>query len=281
MTERAAIALALVVAGCGPPSTATPPRMVIGSTSVDIDTRMTATRTGEAAVGDFVADTLRDALAARPDPPAVALVNAGAIRGGDTARESIPVDIDAKLGRVYPAGPLTYFDVEGWYPFRDDHVIITVTGDELRSALERGAAQLPPDLMQDGGGPLMQIAGGAYTIDCAGVVQVIDPAHGAILREGTRVVHIEVGGRVIYDVAGGIDELATTDVRLVVNGFAASGFDGHLALTNGRDPDDLPFDDFNVADALVARVTATSPIAPKKEGRITVIGDCGQPLTFP
>jgi len=220
-------------------------------------------------------------VTARGESPTLALLNSGAIRGGRTTRDSVPVDIDAKLGRVYPAGPLTDVDVEGWMPFPDDHVVITVTGAELRSALERGAAQLPPDLMLDGGGPLLQLSGGAYTIDCAGMVQLIDPAHGAIVREGTRVVRLALGGRVIYDPAAGVDELATTEVRLVVNGFVASGFDGHLALTQGRDVDDIPFDEFSIADALVARVAATSPIAPRTEGRVTVVGDCGQPLTTP
>jgi 5'-nucleotidase / UDP-sugar diphosphatase len=278
---RAIATLTILLVACGPPSPPSARGVVIGSTSVDIDTRMTATRIGEAAIGNFLADTLRDAVVAMGEDVAIGLVNAGTIRGGRTTADSVPVDIDAELGRVYPAGDLTDADVLGWDPFRDDHVAMTVTGAELKSALERGAAQLPPDLRNDGGGPLLQLSGGAYTIDCAGTVQIIDPAHHTVVQEGTRITRLEVGGRVLYDRAAGIDELATSEVRIVVNSFVADGFDGHLSLGGGKDVHTIPFDAFNLADAAVARVRASSPIAPRTEGRITVVGDCGQPLTLP
>ena len=282
MSARARLVLiALALAGCDPPATPTARGTVIGSTSVAIDTRMTTTRTGEAAVGNFLADTLLDAARAMGGPVDVALLNAGAIRGGRIAEDSVPVSIDAKLGRVYPPGDLTDFDVGGWYPFRDNHVVLTVTAAELASALERGAAQLPPDLADDQGGPLLHIGGGAYTIDCAGQVQLIDVASGTIAREGTRIARLEIGGVVLYDRAAGIDLLATTQVRVFVNSFVAKGFDGHLAFLQGVERQLIPYDMFRLADALVARVESSSPIAPVTEGRITVIGDCGQPLTLP
>jgi hypothetical protein len=272
---------AAALAGCGPPSTPTPRASVIGATSVAIDGRITATRTGEAPLGDFVTDTLLDAVHARGEDAMVALLNAGSIRGGPTTRDTVPPPIEAKLGRLYPPGPLTDLDVEGWFPFRDDHVVMTVSAAALKSALERGASQLPADLLNDGGGPLLQIAGGAYTIDCAGAVQAIDPARGVIIREGTRVSRLVVGDHVVFDRDAGLDELAATNVRLVVNSFVADGFDGHLALLGGRDRDTLPYDDFDLAQILVARVSALSPIAPEADGRITILGDCGRPLTIP
>lgn len=280
--RRAAwIALVLVAGACGPPGPPPARGTVIGSTSVAIDTRSTATRTGESPVGDFIADTLRAANAALGDAAELALLNAGAIRGGRTTADSVPVTVEAKLGRVYGPGELTDDDVEGWFPFRDDHVVETVTGLELKGALERGAAQLPPDLRADGGGPLLDLSGGAYTIDCAGDVQTLDLVTGMIARAGTRVVHLEVGGRVLYDRAAGIDELAATDVRIVVNDFVSRGFDGHVTLAAGRDVHAVPFDTLSLSAALVARVAASSPIAPENDGRITVVGDCGAPLTPP
>lgn len=278
---RIIAAIAFFSFACGPPSTPADRGVVIGATSVDIDTRLTATRIGEAAIGNFLADTLRDAVVARGEDVTLGLINAGAIRGGRTGAGAVPVSIDAKLGRVYPAGELTDVDVLGWDPFRDDHVAMTVTGAELKSALERGAAQLPADLRIDGGGQLLHLSGGAYTIDCAGTVQIIDLATHSIAREGTRVTRLEVGGRVLYDRAAGVDVLAASEVRLVVNEFVATGFDGHLALAGGTDQNEIEFDAFNLADAAVARVRATSPIAPRIEGRITVVGDCGRPLTLP
>lgn len=273
------VALVLAAAGCGPPAPRAERGTVIGSTLVAIDTRSVVTRTGEAPVGDFIADTLRAAMA--PLGAQLALVNSGAIRGGRTTADSVPVTIEAKLGRVYPAGALTDFDVEGWFPFRDDHVVETVSGLELKGALERGAAQLPPDLRADHGGPLLQLSGGAYTIDCGGDVQIIDLASGAVARPGTRVVRLELDGRLLYDRAAGVDALATSDVRIAVNTFVSSGLDGHVTLAAGRDAQLVPFDGFDIADALVARVAASSPIAPGSDGRITIVGDCGAPLTLP
>jgi 5'-nucleotidase / UDP-sugar diphosphatase len=273
--------LSIALFACGPPAAAPRHGVVIGASSVDIDTRLTATRVGEAVIGNFLADTLRGAIVAMGDDVALGVVNAGTIRGGRTTADSVPVDVDAKLGRLYPAGDLTDDDVLGWDPFRDDHVAITVTGAQLKSALERGAAQLPPDLRVDGGGPLLHVSGGRYTIDCAGQVQIIDVARHVVAREGTRVTRLEIGGRVVYDAAAGLDELDATRVRLVVNSFVAIGFDGHLALAGGVDASSIPFDTFDLAHAAVARVRATSPIAPRLEGRITVVGDCGRPLTLP
>ncbi len=267
-----------LAAGCGPPVTPSNRGVVIGATAVDIDTRLTATRIGESAIGDFLTDVLRDAVAALGDPVDVALVNAGTIRGGETSGDTVPVDVDAKVGRLYPAGPLTDVDVLGWDPFRDDHVVETVTGAELKSALERGAAQLPPDLRNDGGGPLLDVSGARYTIDCAGEVQLIDPAANMVIREGTRVTHLEVGGTVLFDAQSGIDVLDQSRVRLVVNGFIARGLDGHVALTIGTDPVDIPYDVFDLAHGAAERVRTDSPIAPVLEGRITVVGDCGRPL---
>jgi hypothetical protein len=272
---------ALAAAGCGPPSTPTLHATVIGSTTVAIDTRLTATRVGEAPVGDFITDTILEAARARGGDPTVALVNSGAIRGGRVAPDTVPVPITTKLGQLYGPGDLTDEDVAGWMPFKDDHVIETVSAAALKSALERGAAQLPADLLVDGGGPLLQVSGARYTIDCNGQVQIIDPGRGAVVQEGTRVTRLEVGGHVVWDQAAGIDELATTDVRLVANDFVADGFDGHLALVGGRDEQDLPYPDFSPATELIARVAALSPIAPTADGRITIIGDCSNPLTLP
>src|SRR5437879_2895198 len=104
---RAIAPFALLLFACGPPSSPSARGVVIGSTSVDIDTRLTATRVGESAIGNFLADTLRDAAVAMGEDVAIGLINGGTIRGGRTTAESVPVDVDAKLGRVYPAGELT------------------------------------------------------------------------------------------------------------------------------------------------------------------------------
>jgi len=281
MTRRV-LALALVAAAaCQPPS---PPRFqgaVIGATAVAIDTRGTTVRTGEAAIGDYMADSLRTATTAMGYDVSLALINSGAIRGGAVIVETVPVTVAAKLGRIYPPGPLTDLDVIGWFPFRDQEDLLDATGRQLKGALERGAAQLPPDLRDDAGGPLLQLSGGAYTIDCGGTVQLIDAAAGTVVREGTRVVRLEVGGVVLYDAAAGVDLLDATRVRLVVNDFVADGLDGHVTLAAAAGIVELPYDQLNLQSVLVAAVAAGSPIAPHVDGRITILGDCGQPLSLP
>src|SRR3954467_11638742 len=87
---------ALVAGACGPPGTPPAHGSVVGSTAVAIDTRLTATRVGEAPIGNFIADTLLAAGQARGETPTLALVNSGAIRGGRTDRGSVPVTVDAK-----------------------------------------------------------------------------------------------------------------------------------------------------------------------------------------
>jgi 5'-nucleotidase / UDP-sugar diphosphatase len=278
---RALALAAALAAGCEPPEASSQTGTVVGSTAVAIDTRIATVRDGEAAVADFITDTLRAATTAMGYDVEVALINAGAIRGGAVLPNSVPVDVSAKLGRIYPPGPLTDLDLAGWVPFRDDLVVLTVTGAQLKSALERGASQLPPDLRIDGGGPFLQLSGGRYTIDCAGDVQLLDDGAGTIVREGSRISRLEAGGVVLFDRDAGIDVLATTNVRLVVNSFVAGGGDGHFALTGASDAVDLPYDLFSPIDALVAAVAAGSPIAPATDGRITVIGDCGMPLSQP
>src|SRR5262249_30308964 len=151
-----------------------------------------------AAIGDYVTDVLRAAVDRAGFDVALALTNAGSIRGGRVEPGDVPVTIDAKLGRIYPAGPLTDFEIEGWMPFHDDQLVETVSGTQLKSALERGAAQLPPDLLADGGTAFLQLSGGSYTIDCAGAVQLLD-GDGDLLAEGARISRLEVGGELLFD----------------------------------------------------------------------------------
>ena len=281
VVRLASVAAAFTLGACQPPAPPSPRGNVIGSTTVAIDTRMTTVRVGESAIGDFMTDTLAATVRAMGYEVALALVNAGAIRGGNLAPGALPVTIDAKLGKIYPAGALTDDDVRGWFPFRDDTVVLTVTGAGLKSALERGAAELPPDLLDDDGGPLLSLSGGSYTIDCAGQVQIIDDDQNIVLREGTRITRLEVGGVVLWDRDAGVDLLDQTRVQLTVNDFVAEGLDGHAALARAPEEARIPFSQLDFRDALVAAVAASSPIAPALASRITIVGGCGAPLTVP
>ena len=280
--RRPALVLSLLglLAGCGGDggSKAT----VIGSSSVSIDTRMITVRVGEAAIGDWMADALLSDMTDLGKSVQVAFVNSGGIRGGAVDPKTFMfLTPEGKLGKIYPAGPLTDQDVLGWFPFQNDHTIETLTGTDLKSILERSVSSLPPDLQNDKGGWLLQPAGMSYTVDCSGTAQQLSSDGMSVMTEGTRVVKIVLGSNTIYDASANVDQLAQTNVVIVVNSFTAGGNDGHLAFKNGTNAETIPIESYNFGEKLVDRVKTTSPIAPATSGRITIIGNCGQPLTQP
>lgn len=258
---------------------------VIGSTSVEIDTRVVTTHVGEAAVGSYMSDVFKDALADSGHPVDVAILNAGAIRGGEWDTENFaPKSADAAMGKLYPVGDLTDVDVAGWLPFRNDTVIMSVTGEQLRSVLERGVSSLPPDLAQEQGGWLLQVSDGLkYSVTCENQRQELNAEGAAIATPGSRVTKIEFKGTVIYDVAGSVDNLASATATVGVNSFIAGGFDGHVAFSAIPEADKtvIPFADLDHIAEVRKDIEASSPIAPATSGRITVIGACGVPATQP
>jgi len=130
--------------------------VIVGSTSVPLDTRNDIVRTQESAVGDLIADLMRVALQAD-----VALINGGGIRGN----------------AVLPAGPLRRRDVLSILPFANKVVKVDVTGEILRAALESGLSQV-----ERTAGRFPQVSGLRY---------VFDPKRPA----GSRLVTVNVGGR--------------------------------------------------------------------------------------
>lgn len=130
--------------------------VVVGATSVPLDTRNETVRTQESAVGNLLADLMRAALQAD-----VALLNGGGIRGNT----------------VIPAGPLRRRDVLTILPFANKIVKVDVTGETLGQALENGLSQV-----ERTAGRFPQVSGLRY---------VFDPRRPA----GSRLVSVSVGGR--------------------------------------------------------------------------------------
>ena len=94
---------------------------VIGRADRIIDARKKTLRNGEAALGNFIADSLRWRASAD-----IALVNGGGIRGD----------------RIYPAGDVTERLLSELLPYGDRLYILKVTGKDLRWALEVSASAL-------------------------------------------------------------------------------------------------------------------------------------------
>lgn len=92
----------------------------LGTMATALDSRSASMRSGEAAMGNLVADAMRDATGAD-----VTVTNGGGIRGN----------------KLYPAGHvMTRRDILIELPFRNLTVVYELTGAQLRAVLENGLA---------------------------------------------------------------------------------------------------------------------------------------------
>jgi 5'-nucleotidase/UDP-sugar diphosphatase len=129
----------------------------IGTTTTALDSRRATVRTGEAAMGNLVADALREAVNAD-----VAITNGGGLRGN----------------KEYPAGhALTRKDVLTELPFGNRTMKLQVTGATILTALENGFSEV-----EDGGGRFPQVSG---------LKVEYDPAK----PKGSRVLKVEANGK--------------------------------------------------------------------------------------
>jgi 5'-nucleotidase len=132
----------------------------VGATGVELDALSISNRTKETNIGNFVADSYRNAAGAD-----VALVNGGSIRADLT----------------YNAGALTKRDVLSILPFNNPIVKIEISGKTLKEALEHGVARSGAG--EDGEpGRFPQISGMSFKFDTT------KPA-------GSRTSDITVGGK--------------------------------------------------------------------------------------
>lgn len=113
-------------------------KVEIGVTETPLDSRRATVRGEEAAIGNLIADAIRDAVDAD-----VAITNGGGIRAD----------------REYPAGTtLTRGDIFAELPFGNKTVKLQLSGADIRAALENGLSQV-----EVGGGRFPQVSGLAVT----------------------------------------------------------------------------------------------------------------------
>jgi 5'-nucleotidase len=181
-------------------------------------------RTGESVLGDIVADAQLAATAAEANGGAViALTNPGGIRN------SIPKNGD---------GTVTYADVFAAQPFRNQLVTMTLTGAQLKQALEQQfTAPTYPRILQ-----VSRDFG--FTFD-------------ATRPSGERVPLETIMFR-----GAPIDPKAS--YRVTVNDYLANGGDSFSTFKDGADRRTGVYD----VDALYAYFRANSPIAPHVPDRI-------------
>ena len=179
---------------------------------------------GESVLGDIIADAQLDATHADDNGGAViALTNPGGIRA----------DIAKK-----PDGAVSYADVFAAQPFRNQLVTLTLSGAQIKNALEQ---------------------------------QWLDPARPRILQVSKGFSYAwdnakPFGDRVIADrmSLNGRRIEPATDYRVTVNNFLSVGGDGFTALKEGTAP---RFGIYDV-DALYAYFQANNPASPTMAERI-------------
>jgi len=180
--------------------------------------------TGESVLGDIVADA--QLVATRSDTnggAVIALTNPGGIRTDITRKDD---------------GAVSYADVFASQPFRNQLVTLTLTGAQIRAALEQ--QWLDPNRPR-----ILQVSKGfSYSWDAAKpygehVVAASMTLNGA---------HIE----------------PATAYRVTINNYLALGGDGFTALKDGTAPQFGVYD----VDALFAYFVGHSPIAPAPPDRI-------------
>lgn len=114
----------------------------IGTTERALDSRRLVVRETEAAIGNLIADAIREAVGAE-----VGLMNGGGIRGD----------------RVYVAGTrLTRRDILTELPFGNSTVLLELKGSDLLEALENGVSRV-----EERQGRFPQISGMRFTYDPA------------------------------------------------------------------------------------------------------------------
>ena len=208
---------------------------VIGTQSIDI--RRDPARRTESALGDMIADAMREKY---PGIEA-AYTNSGGIRA------DLLVSPPSSAGE--PAGSITWGEMFTILPFGNRTVIETLTGAQMQTAFENGFSAFCNPAINTGRFP--QIAGLKVQFHCAAVpgVAVIDGMWKA--PSGT---------------SGPLTPLGPTDtVRFVTNDFMYTGGDGYAVFTQGTNVL-TPGDD--LLQVAIDYVAAHSPVANVTDGRI-------------
>ena len=166
----------------------------------ELDSRTVVVRSGEAAVGNLVADAMRASTGAD-----IAITNGGGLRAN----------------RRYPAGTvLTRRDVLSELPFGNTTVLVEITGAQVKKLLESGVSQIA-----NPSGRFPQVSGLRFTVDRAapagGRVSAIEVAGAPLDPARTYKVGANnfmlAGGDGYGGLADGQTLIGATDGKLVVN----------------------------------------------------------------
>ena len=173
-------------------------------------------------MGNLIADAMRAAVGAD-----VAITNGGGIRAD----------------KQYPAGQrLTRRDILSELPFGNTTVLLEVTGEQIKAALENGVSQV-----RELGGRFPQVSG------IVAEVELKEPV-------GSRVKSVRIDGRPL-------DPAKT--YRLATNDFMGRGGDGYRAFVGAKNLIDASASQL-MASQVIDHVAKAGTIAPKVEGRVVL-----------
>ncbi|MBK9715822.1 MAG: 5'-nucleotidase C-terminal domain-containing protein [Kouleothrix sp.] len=196
----------------------------VGEAAVALNGARADARSKETNLGNLISDAMLEKT--RPAGAQVALMNGGSIR----------TSVDA--------GPITLGELLEVQPFGNTITLVTLTGAQLREALENGVSQI-----ETVAGRFPQVAGIRYTFNKAAA-------------PGSRIVAVQVA-----DGKGGYAALdPSASYRVVTNNFLLTGGDGYSVLQSGTNKIDTGLID---VDVTAEYVRAHSPIKTAVEGRIT------------
>lgn len=203
----------------------------VGRTQVLLNGERADVRTKETNLGNLIADGMLDAARAAGTGAVMALQNSGGIRAS------------------IEAGPITMGDVLTVLPFNNDLVTMTLTGQEIKEALENGVSRIPS---ADGRFP--HVSGMRFIYDST------KPA-------GERVLRMEVRGADGYEPI----DLSQSYV-MATNVFTAQGGDFYESLKQayleGR-VNLLYLPDYEVFSNYIEKVGTITADTAAVEGRIT------------
>jgi 2',3'-cyclic-nucleotide 2'-phosphodiesterase (5'-nucleotidase family) len=244
----------LALAACGDDDEPDYSAIELGEVTVPLETFWDDVRTREALAGNLIADAILECL---PEAELV-LFNGGAIRFDEQTRPD----------GVYPAGTFTEATLRELLRFDfmenpNSLVLITITGAQLDSALERSVASLVeanpgPDETDQAKGWFLHIAGGRYEAYLDRQAQVVSEDFSRVIIEGDRAF------------AFGPDEqaiAADASLRVATTNFVADGLDGHVGLAAGSNRTAAGK---SSADCLRAYIVAHTPVTPVLDERIRI-----------
>jgi 5'-nucleotidase / UDP-sugar diphosphatase len=202
-------------------------RTPVGEAAVALNGERGDVRTKETNLGNLIADAFL--AQTRRAGAQIAIQNGGSIRAS------------------IAAGPVTVDNVLTTMPFGNTLTLVTLTGAQVKEALENGVSQV-----ETTAGRFPQVGAMRYSWDPSAAV-------------GSRITGIQVS-----DGQGGYTAIdPNASYRLVTSSFLVNGGDGYTVLGEGTDRIDIGFID---SDALIEYFRNNSPVSAEVEGRIVQSG---------